>query len=84
MKKGILISLIMLSTFEVFAEEVKYICLQKCFQQCKFKSQAVKDCQITHATTVSFRINCECRDLKPGEVLPAFFHKTRIIKTSAS
>ena len=65
-------------------KKVKYTCLQKCFSHCKFKNQAVEDCQITNVTTVSFRLNCACRPLKKGEILPAFFHNSRIIKTSAS
>ncbi|NDH08630.1 MAG: hypothetical protein EBY16_03265 [Gammaproteobacteria bacterium] len=65
-------------------KKVKYTCLQKCFSHCKFKNEAVDDCQITNATTVSFRVICACRPLKKGEILPAFFHNSRIIKTSAS
>lgn len=62
----------------------KYTCQQKCFSYCKFKNQAVDDCQIANATSVSFRIICSCRSLKKGEVLPAFFQNNRIINTSAS
>lgn len=83
MKKRILLSVTLLViSSNVFS--IKYICKQKCFQHCKFRQQAVKDCQIFQKTSVSFQVQCECRDLKPGEILPPFFHHTRIIKTSAS
>jgi hypothetical protein len=65
-------------------KKIKYTCQQKCFSHCKFKNQAVDDCQIANATSVSFSVICSCRALKKGEVLPAFFQNTRIIKTSAS
>lgn len=63
---------------------IKYICKEKCFQHCKFRIQAVKDCEIYGISPTSFGIKCKCRDLVEGEILPLFFHKTRIIKTSAS
>ncbi len=65
-------------------KKIKYTCQQKCFTHCKLKNEAVKDCQIANPTTVSFKIICACRPLKKGEVLPAFFHNSRLIKTSAT
>jgi len=83
MKKWILWG-VFLVTWNQAAFSTKYICKQKCFGHCKFRQQAVKDCVIHQPTSVSFQIQCECRDLKPGEILPPFFQHTRIIKTSAS
>ena len=65
-------------------KNTNYTCQKKCFSHCKFKNEAVEDCRIVNATTVSFKVICSCRPLKKGETLPAFFHNSRIIKTSAS
>ena len=83
MKKWILWG-IFLAIWNESVFSTKYICKQKCFQYCKLRQQAVKDCEILQPTSVSFRIQCECRDLKSGEILPPFFHHSRLIKTSAS
>lgn len=82
MKKRILLWVVLLA-ISPMAFSIKYICKQKCFQYCKIRQQAVKDCKILQPTSVSFRIQCECRLLKQGEILPAYFHHSRIIKTSA-
>lgn len=84
MSKRILILMAILFVQNLcFALQIKYTCLEKCFYHCKRNGQAVKNCEIKDITTVSFKIHCECRDLKQGEVLPALFHHYRIIKTSA-
>jgi hypothetical protein len=64
-------------------EHIPYMCRKKCFDECKLKNQAVKNCQFTNYTSVSFNIVCECRDLQEGEVLPPYFQNTRLIKTTA-
>jgi hypothetical protein len=64
-------------------EHIPYLCRKKCFEQCKLNHQAVKNCQFSNFTSVSFNISCECRSLEKGEVLPAYFHDTRLIKTTA-
>ena len=48
------------------------LCQDKCFQYCKFRQKAVKDCDIRGPTMISFRIICYCRELNKGEVLPQF------------
>jgi hypothetical protein len=48
------------------------LCRDKCFQYCKFRQKAVKDCDIRGPTMISFRIICYCRELNKGEVLPQF------------
>lgn len=86
MKKWILMVLfsVLVSQVVMGEDKVPYTCLQKCFNECKFKNQAVKNCKLSNFTSVSFKISCECRDLKSGEVLPLYFHNTRLIPTSAS
>lgn len=82
MKKWILCSLaLMVWNQSVFS--VRYTCKDKCFHYCKFREQAVKNCEIFQVTSVSFRVQCECRPLKKGEILPLYFHHSRIINTSA-
>ena len=62
------------------------LCQDKCFQYCKFRQKAVKDCDLRGSTMVSFRIICQCRELNKSEVLPQF-NKSRkecLIKTPGS
>lgn len=82
MKKRILFWGILLA-ISPMAFSIKYICKEKCFHHCKFRQQAVKNCLIFQPTSVSFQIKCECRPLRQGEILPLYFHHSRIIKTSA-
>ena len=89
MLTGIAVFLVLVSMAAVVeakeaGKKVKYTCKQKCFTHCKLKNEAVKDCQIANPTTVSFKIICACRPLEKGEILPAFFHNSRLIKTSAT
>jgi hypothetical protein len=86
MKKWILTALFSVLVVQpvIGENKVPYTCQKKCFNECKLKNQAVKNCKLSNFTSVSFKISCECRDLQPGEVLPMYFHNTRIIPTSAS
>ena len=61
----------------------KNFCLKRCFYECKEKNQAVKDCSIYNVSMVGFELDCRCRPLNKGEVLPEY-PPTYLIKNRVS
>lgn len=66
----VLISLLMVVSVGFSNEKPKKFCAKRCFNMCKQKGQAVKGCRIYNVTTISFSVDCQCRELNKGEKLP--------------
>jgi hypothetical protein len=51
-------------------KDTKAFCHKRCFYYCKDRNLAVENCELTNVTSISFDLNCQCRNLKEGEKLP--------------
>ncbi len=69
-KSFVLISLLMIVGIGFANEKPKKFCAKRCYNICKQKGQAVSGCSLYNVTTISFSVNCQCRELKKGEQLP--------------
>ena len=86
MKRSLYYLGLFLFTACVFAQDkqdIKKFCAKRCFYYCKFREQAVSDCEIYNVTPISFQLKCNCRDFEAKEELPAY-PPNYLINTKAS